>query len=148
MVTENRNKYKIHLSRSEYRKEYLCSPEWERKKNSILKRDQICTVCEESPSKDVHHLNYGNLYDENETDIIGVCRTCHNRIHHHFMMTRCRTLFVLKWLFKASKTNESLLDIPTYLQKKKKIKLTFDQKMHGHRRFGTGVGRSKVCARY
>lgn len=78
------SKHRIHYSRYEYRNEYLRSPEWRAKSSAILTRDKICRICEMSPSTDAHHLTYDRISFENlDTDLIGVCRKCHNTIHRH-----------------------------------------------------------------
>lgn len=74
---------KIHYTRKEYREIYLRSEEWRDKSVFILQRDPICRVCDKKPSVDAHHLTYERIHHERESDLIGICRTCHNFIHAH-----------------------------------------------------------------
>lgn len=93
----------IHYSRKEYREEYLASPEWKLKSAAILKRDPICTLCDSSPSCDAHHLTYERIHFERETDLIGVCRPCHNLIHHHAKLAKAKDFLSLKTQFNFLK---------------------------------------------
>ena len=107
----NKNKYGIHYSRKEYREEYLRSEGWAEKREEILARDKICVLCEERKATDPHHVTYENLPFENlETDIIGICRTCHTKIHKHKFLSQAGTIEKLKQRFHDSKENPSLLE--------------------------------------
>lgn len=101
--------HRIHYSRDEYRKEYLTSPEWRAKSKGILERDPICKICDKNVSNDVHHLTYERLTMELETDLIGVCRKCHNRVHRHKKLSSISNLKILKSLFFRSKIDKALL---------------------------------------
>jgi hypothetical protein len=95
---------KIHYSRNEYRQDYLASDDWKQKSRLILDRDKVCRVCERKESCDTHHLTYERVGFENlETDLIGVCRNCHNRIHRHEELVKISDLSVLKMEFERSK---------------------------------------------
>lgn len=92
------NKYGIKYSREEYRTEYLASDEWRTKSRFILLRDKVCLICEKNTSQDVHHLTYKNLpFEDLEKDLIGVCRKCHNKIHHWSFLEKISTLEKLKF---------------------------------------------------
>jgi hypothetical protein len=64
---------------------YLRSPEWARKRLSILARAEgRCERCGgETPFLQVHHLNYARLGDERDTDLIATCKPCHRGIHRN-----------------------------------------------------------------
>ncbi len=94
----------IHYSRKEYREDYLSSQEWRDKSAKILARDPICKICDKTPSVDAHHLTYERITQENlDTDLIGVCRKCHNRIHKYRELEDISSFYQLKVEFERSK---------------------------------------------
>jgi len=61
---------------------YLASPEWRVKREAVLSRcNRVCQVCEKSPATEVHHVTYDRVGEEQDGDLMGVCRTCHEAIH-------------------------------------------------------------------
>jgi hypothetical protein len=95
--------YKVHPTQKEYREEYLRSDDWRQKSTIILNRDKICFICEKVPATDTHHLTYERLGVENlETDLIGICRKCHNRIHKHELLQSVKNKNELKQVFFKS----------------------------------------------
>jgi hypothetical protein len=98
-----KNYYGIRYSRNEYRENYLTSIEWKEKSNRILNRDPICVICKKSKSNDTHHLTYRNIPFELDSELIGVCRKCHNIIHRNRELTRCSTFSDLKRVFQLSR---------------------------------------------
>lgn len=95
--------FKVHPTRKEYRTEYLLSNDWRQKSSIILNRDKICYICQKQPATDAHHLTYERLGVENlETDIIGVCRNCHNRIHKHELLQKIKNKDELRQVFLKS----------------------------------------------
>jgi len=72
--------YKVKYTRKEYREEYLNSEEWISLRNTILGTEPNCQCCTKK-ANDVHHLVYRNLVDIKVTDLLPVCRECHNLIH-------------------------------------------------------------------
>jgi hypothetical protein len=70
----NSPRYKYYL--------YLNSVEWKNKRNQVFERDSnICQKCLAKTADDVHHLTYENIGNENLTDLISICRSCHKEIH-------------------------------------------------------------------
>lgn len=67
--------------RQYYRNVYLRSPHWASLKAGMLKKFTCCQLCESTKTLDVHHRCYKNLYDVSETDLIVLCRSCHDAIH-------------------------------------------------------------------
>lgn len=95
--------YKVHLTRKEYRTEYLLSDDWRQKSSIILNRDKICYICQKQSATDAHHLTYERLGVENlETDLIGVCRNCHNRIHNYELLQEITNKDELRQIFFKS----------------------------------------------
>ena len=59
-------------------KQYLASREWRVKRKEVIERNNnICERCASRPIEDVHHLTYENIGNEDERDLLGVCRPCH-----------------------------------------------------------------------
>ena len=57
------------------RTKQLSSRPWERKRQAILARDPICTVCHNALSTEAHHL--GNPNDHRLEQLAGICSPCH-----------------------------------------------------------------------
>lgn len=63
-------------------RDYLKSDKWAKKRQKILKRDNYqCVRCGSDSRLQVHHLNYDNIFDEEQSDLITVCGFCHALIH-------------------------------------------------------------------
>lgn len=61
---------------------YYNSDEWKRTRLRILSRDDHqCQACE-SPAQCVHHIVYDRLGQENDIDLISLCKNCHTEVHH------------------------------------------------------------------
>jgi len=65
--------------------EYLRSPEWRaRRERKLEAADHRCQFCNRHRSSlDVHHRTYENFGEELDSDLIVVCRACHNTFHRH-----------------------------------------------------------------
>jgi hypothetical protein len=74
--------HKVKYTRKEYREEYLNSEEWKTLRDSIMavKPTCQCKGCDK-PAADLHHMVYRNIVDVKITDLIPVCRSCHDLIH-------------------------------------------------------------------
>lgn len=72
---------KVKYTRNEYRKEYLNSDEWKNLRDQVIASKPNCQCCHKFLAHDVHHLVYRNLVDVKVSDILPVCRSCHNLIH-------------------------------------------------------------------
>lgn len=62
---------------------YLKSDQWDVKRKAILKRDSYtCQACNTSGVPlEVHHISYSRLGSELPSDLVSVCRDCHQTIH-------------------------------------------------------------------
>jgi hypothetical protein len=90
----------LRLSKFQYRHRYLKSRAWREKSNRILQRDKICRMCEVNGARDAHHLTYANVPNEREdTDLIGVCRPCHQFIHKSPALTAITVIADLRIAF-------------------------------------------------
>ena len=73
-------KYKVKYTRKEYRLEYLKSQEWKTLRDQIMSTSPDCQCCGYK-AIDLHHMVYRNIVDIKLTDLLPVCRNCHNLIH-------------------------------------------------------------------
>lgn len=63
--------------------EYLKSDKWKRKRAAALKSaGNRCRDCGSTSHLQVHHLTYARIGRERKTDLIVLCRSCHERRHH------------------------------------------------------------------
>ena len=63
-------------------KEYLKTDHWKAMKLKALKRaGNKCQVCASTIRLDVHHNDYGRLGGELMTDMVVLCRSCHDLFH-------------------------------------------------------------------
>ena len=98
------------------RKEFYNSKAWKTtRKNVWIKQNCLCAICgrpvyvdgitdylpkEKRRTGIVHHLeelNNSNVYDDNialaEKNLVGVCKECHEQLHHQDVATRSEYLF-------------------------------------------------------
>lgn len=108
-------KHKVKYTRKEYREEYLKSDEWKNLRQTILGSNPDCQCCGKSAS-DVHHLVYRNIVDIKISDLIPVCRKCHDFIH---------LAISDNWI---SQNPKDLIEI-----KEKTLKINFDEEYTKHR---------------
>jgi 5-methylcytosine-specific restriction endonuclease McrA len=73
--------------------EYLQSPEWqERRQRKLRKAGFKCQLCSGKGALDIHHNTYERLGVERETDLIVLCRECHQWHHLQLIVTILRAL--------------------------------------------------------
>lgn len=68
-------------TKSYYNEVYLKSDEWKSKRENILLRDKYNCVCCKGKATQVHHINYNNVYQEKDRQLVSVCKDCHEKIH-------------------------------------------------------------------
>ena len=68
------------------KKAYLASPEWDTKRKQVLERDlYACQGCGNTGIPlEVHHITYTNYGSESLSDLVTVCRPCHQSIHDKY----------------------------------------------------------------
>lgn len=68
------------------KKAYLDSPQWKAIKRQRLAIDRYtCQSCNQSGlSLEVHHLHYRTFKSESLSDLVSVCRNCHEAIHRKY----------------------------------------------------------------
>ena len=65
----------------EYKK-YLLSDEWAKLKIDLFNfRGKKCEKCGSKKQICVHHLTYKNIYKEELSDLVILCRNCHEKEH-------------------------------------------------------------------
>lgn len=71
------------LRRMPYKEGYLKTPEWARLRRLVMARaDGVCERCERKAGEwNVHHLTYDRLGCELLTDLVLLCRRCHQDVH-------------------------------------------------------------------
>ena len=77
---------RLNQARGEQRRDwyhrYLQSPQWQRKRQLVLKRaNGICEGCGLNKATQVHHLTYERIGDEMLFDLVAVCDQCHDEVH-------------------------------------------------------------------
>lgn len=76
--------YKVNLNHyRQWKQQYLKSPEWKTLKSEVLNRDNYtCQSCNTNGIPlEVHHITYQNFGNENLSDLVSLCRNCHQSIH-------------------------------------------------------------------
>ena len=64
---------------------YYKSEQWLALRKIILNRDShTCRKCNKSKATEVHHLHYRNWMDEKPSDLISICRDCHQQEHTYY----------------------------------------------------------------
>lgn len=94
--------YKVKYNRKEYREEYLNSNEWKTLRSKILSTGCKCQCCNDQDAIDVHHMVYRNIVDVKVSDLVPVCRECHNLLHKAirdgYISQRVQDLDIIKQL--------------------------------------------------
>lgn len=63
-------------------KEYLASPEWQKKRKAKLAASgNKCQLCASSKDLNVHHNTYTRVRKELPEDLVVLCRECHEKFH-------------------------------------------------------------------
>lgn len=66
----------------EDKKKYMRSPEWDIIRTAVKNRDNNqCVVCSSNKRLEAHHITYKRLGNEKLSDLITLCRNCHQAIH-------------------------------------------------------------------
>ncbi|HEX6858799.1 MAG TPA: hypothetical protein VF138_01170 [Caulobacteraceae bacterium] len=62
---------------------HIASEAWRQKRVKVLKRcGGLCEGCGDASAVEVHHLTYEHLGDELLFELVGLCVTCHTKVHH------------------------------------------------------------------
>ena len=61
---------------------YLHSELWKNIRRKRIERDGFqCVMCGSAKNLNVHHITYDCLYREDVTDLVTVCKKCHEKLH-------------------------------------------------------------------
>lgn len=64
------------------KKAYLTSTVWKNKRNQRLFYDNYaCSNCSAASNLEVHHISYSRVPNEPLSDLVTLCRSCHQRVH-------------------------------------------------------------------
>ena len=96
---------------------YLQSKQWKDLKLNVINRDICCKLCGSYADLVVHHKTYDNKYNENLSDLVTLCKSCHSLVHKNNIITldnikilNNKTLEEIKWYefeeFKNDKNNK------------------------------------------
>lgn len=64
-----------------YREVYLKSEHWQQLRGRVLTATPCCAGCGTDHRLQVHHLRYGNLWQEELGDMMVLCSGCHKKTH-------------------------------------------------------------------
>ena len=70
---------------------YLLSDRWKVKKNEFNQSrysKKQCFVCGSKEKLHVHHKTYDRLYNEELTDLVCLCKDCHEKVHNIVKFTK------------------------------------------------------------
>ena len=65
-------------------KNYLESPAWKVKRDKVIERDGGQCVCG-TQATEVHHKTYNNIGKEPLSDLVALCKECHERVHEPYV---------------------------------------------------------------
>lgn len=68
-------------SRNFYRNIYLKSDHWKKLREEKLQQHNKCELCNTANFLDVHHINYRELFNVKLSDLMVLCRSCHEKEH-------------------------------------------------------------------
>ena len=68
-------------------KKYLDSPAWEMKRDDVIERDGGQCVCG-TQATEVHHKTYNNIGKEPLSDLVALCKECHERVQPYVATNR------------------------------------------------------------
>lgn len=64
--------------------DYIQSQKWQRQRNNRMAIDNNeCKLCFSKAKLHVHHITYDNFGNEPMSELITVCKSCHEKIHGH-----------------------------------------------------------------
>lgn len=110
LVKARNTGFKTKKSVDWYRNVYLQSEHWRSLREEKLARSCCCEKCGTFHNLDVHHRNYRCLYDVKMSDLITLCRSCHNREHEKKKKKSRKTFNGNKWKNLTAQIAKQLLE--------------------------------------
>lgn len=87
VTPDKKRKYKQDKRNGKFRgkdgyKKYLNTKWWSKRKEQFYKNhEKICFCCSEK-SSNLHHINYSRLLKEKDSDLVPLCKACHENVHY------------------------------------------------------------------
>ena len=76
--------YNVILSKEKFDYyEYLKSDRWQHLRRSVLRRDNELCICG-AKATEVHHKTYERIGNEPLSDLVSLCRHCHQNVHDNY----------------------------------------------------------------
>jgi 5-methylcytosine-specific restriction endonuclease McrA len=70
---------------------YLRSDKWLKMKEQVINRDgNRCTECGTTENLEAHHLHYDNLWNEDGSESVTLCKACHSNKHPKKNREQCQ----------------------------------------------------------
>ena len=68
------------------KRDYLKTPQWNTlRKNTLRLANYSCQQCHCTDKPlEVHHTTYERVLNERQSDLVALCRECHQRQHNHY----------------------------------------------------------------
>lgn len=85
-------------------REYIQSDQWQLKRLTRIKKDggkRKCFMCQTYGPTDIHHKTYERLGAEHMSDLVQLCRNCHDIVHAYCKITGGRVNLEYRKLSKA-----------------------------------------------
>lgn len=89
------------MSYKERYEEYISSKEWKEKRKKVAsERNFICEMCKKQVGNKfhVHHMTYKNFMNEEDEDLMLLCKECHEKIHYRENDTKNDDIIISKKL--------------------------------------------------
>lgn len=80
-------------TRLEYN-DYISSPEWKERSKEIRKKNPKCSLCNRVGALHVHHRTYVRLGNEEDGDLITLCKDCHDLFHQNYIYSSAQGHFI------------------------------------------------------
>ena len=91
---------------------YKKSPAWHRKRDAVIQRDGGQCVCG-AQATEMHHKTYSNIGREPLSDLVMLCKKCHERVHQSRVPNDDNELYERYWSeFHAYYTSKNMSPIP------------------------------------
>lgn len=83
MAKREKNSFKLKLKELGFKRytDYLKSDHWEKFRKDYWKSHKKTCCCCKKAALDLHHLTYKHLGKEKKTDVVALCRNCHDKVH-------------------------------------------------------------------
>ena len=92
--------------------EYRRSPAWQRKRDAVIQRDGYQCVCG-APATEMHHKTYDDIGKEPLSDLVMLCKPCHERVHQSRVPNDDNELYERYWSeFHVYYTSQNMSPIP------------------------------------